>query len=159
MNLFDVWLKFMKWGLIITPPVMVIVFITLPIIDAARPWSVADSELNRYGRGGLAICVGMSSFYSRTTKEEISELQRSYLLMTKAELVSITETHENGETTVSFDSSKLGFWIIPPIFLLLVWLSARFSIPRIATKLKPIRTSGCYQQATRREAKASRQLV
>ena len=155
MSLFNLWLKFMKWGVIITPLVMVIVFIALPIIDVARPWSVAESELDRYGRGGLAICVGMSSSHSRTTNEEVSESQRSYLLMTKGELASITETPENGARSVSLDASNWGFWIIPTIVLVLVWLSARFSIPRIATKLKASRTSGCYQQATRRESKAS----
>lgn len=153
MNLLDLWLKFMKWGLIITPPAMVIAFIVLPIIDVARPWSVAESELDGYGRGGLAICVGMSSFHSRTTNEEISESQRSYLLIAKGELASITEIYENGEKTVSLDSSKWGFWIIPIIFLLLVWLSVRFFIPRIATKLKPSRTSEWTPTAYRPESK------
>ncbi len=153
MNLLDLWLKYMKWGLIITPPVMVIVFITLPLIDAVRPWSVAESELDSYGRGGLAICVGISSFHSRTTNEEISESQRSYLLMTKGEMASITETCENGERTVSLDSSKWGFWIIPAVLLLLIWLSIRFSIPRITSKLKRSRTSEWTPTAYRPESK------
>jgi len=154
MNLFDLWLKCMKWGMIITPPIMVLVFIVLPIVDAISPWSVAESELDNYGRGGLAVCVGMSSSHSRTTSEEISEWQRSYLLLTKGELASITEIHERGEKTVSLDSNKWGFWIIPTIFLVLVWLSARFSIPRITSELKPSRTRRGYQQAARVESKA-----
>lgn len=137
MNLIDPWLKFMKWGLIAGPPVMVLVFIALPIMDAVRSWSVAESELDSHGRGGLAICVGMSSYRSRANDEEASGTQRSYFLVTKGELASITETHENGSRTVTLKTSKWGFWVIPTVFLLLLWLSARFSIPWIATKLKP----------------------
>ncbi len=136
MNLFDFWLKWMKRGLIIIPPVMVIAFIVLPIIDAARPWSMAETELDRYGRSGVAVCVGMSSFYSRSNNSEIKRNQRSYLLLTKGELASITETHENDKRTVSLETSKWGFWIVPFIFLLFVWLSIRYSIPRIVTKFK-----------------------
>ena len=136
MNPVDLLMKLMKWACILTPPIMVITFMALPIIDAARPWNVAESALDSDGRRGLAVCVGIASFRSSTPDKEISQLQRSYLLIESGVLMSITETRENGEMTVSLDKSKWGFWIILNIFLLLVWLSVRFSIPRIAKKLK-----------------------
>jgi hypothetical protein len=141
MNLLDLWRKFMKWGLIITPPILVVSFITLPLIDAARPWSVAESKLDSHGWGGLAICLGMSSYSSRTGDQETTEKQRSYLLVTKGELATITETQENGEKTVSIDSNKWGFWIILILFLTLVWVTIRISIPRFASRIQPSRTT------------------
>ena len=140
MFLIEQWLKFMKWGLIFTPPVMVFVFLIVPVIDSVSPWNVAESELDNYGRDGLAICVGMSSSRSRRNSDETIETQRCYLLISKAELAFITETTENGAREVTLESSKLGFWIVPTLFLLLVWLSARISIPYIKSKFDRSRT-------------------
>lgn len=123
--------------MIITPPFIVIIFILVPLINFARPWSAGESELKNYGYDGLAICVGMSSSRSRITDKDISVTQRNYLLVAKGELASVTETHENDERTVNLDTSKLNFWIISAVFLIFVWLSARFSIPQLAIKLKP----------------------
>ncbi len=135
MNIFISWLNFMKWGLIIIPPLMVVTFLVVPFVDLIRPWSVGESELDQYGRTGPAICVGISTTHSRTPTIYLSESQRSYLLITKRELVTITKSQRNSVSNVSIDSSKWGFWILPSVFVLFVLISLRVSIPRIKTKL------------------------
>lgn len=142
MNLFNLWLKFIKWLLIISPPIMVIAFLALPVIDSVRPWSVAESELAKNGKDGLTICVGMSSHFYRSGNKRITETQRSYLLLSSRELAFVTETSKSDTTTLSdersvnLETNKGGFWIVPALVSLLVWLSLRFCIPLLVAKFR-----------------------
>jgi|GEM_PF-5039389 len=136
MNIIDINLKFLKWMLIIAPPLMVATFILLPLYDRAEPWSVGESELKLHYPDGIPLCVGLSSSYSGSSGSVESNYQRSYLILNKRVLVTVNDSTENGMSTVSTDTSQWGFWIIQLLFAGLIWISVRFSIPKITSKFK-----------------------
>ncbi len=136
MSIVDLCLKFMKCAVIAAPPIMLVAFVILPFIDYVRPWDVAEVQLKERYRNYLAVCVGMSSSQARCDNDDFIEKQRIYLLLPRAELASITETIWKAEKTLNADSSRSGFWIVLMLFITFVWLSVRFSLPRIVSILK-----------------------
>ena len=143
----------MKWSLIIAPPLLVGTLTLLPIIDRMKPWPVGESELYHRYPDGLSLCVGSSSSQSRlgmsgATTELRPNLdlnkgvliatteQRSYLILNKCVFIAITESTENGRRTVSADTSRWAFWIIQVLYAGFIWLTVRFSIPKIASKFR-----------------------
>ena len=131
MNLLGFWLSFVKWGLIISSPLLAALFLLLPILDRLNPWEEAE----RIVGSDLHLCVGLTSWRSTSSDGVDRGRQRSYLLPGRAELVIVTDQGLNGEE-LARESSRTGFWILIFVFLVLVLTSVRFSIPTIASRIK-----------------------
>lgn len=130
MNLFDLWLRFMKWVLIIAFPLMVLVLVSLPVVDRLSPWPEAETMMDERIEDGFRLCVGMSSAG-----------QRSYLLPNQAELVTVLGSSAQDEQALTMETSRAGFWFVLIFVVGCVGLSLRFSIPHILVKIKSSRTS------------------
>jgi len=122
--------KLILWGLIVFPIIMVITFITLPIIDKFSPFEVAKSELE-HRNSRFALCVGISS--SKATKNGMikSHYKRSYMLLSECTVITIFENKTGEGVAVGVSESKITFWILCIFFTLMMYLVFRFSIPRI----------------------------
>ena len=126
----------LKLALPLIPLVLVLAFICVIAIDLLNPLEATDYKLGEYDPGGIAFCVGMSSKSSGSGKETTTENQRSYLLMTKGELVTIRATKKGFQADETLESSKAGFWIYVAILVVLLGLTIRFSIPVLCSGLK-----------------------
>ena len=139
MVLFDLWLRFMKWGLIIAFPVMTLVFVCLPIVDRLIPWQEAEAAVDDRFGDGIRLCVGMGSS-STATK---SERQRSFMLLNRMEVATVFGSSAGKEQVVTVESSRFAFWFVLLFVFMCAVLSIRFSFPQISAKIKSSRTSRC----------------
>jgi hypothetical protein len=120
--------KFFKWSLIIAFPVIVLVFLTLPVIDKISPWDAANSKIQAESSGDFSIyCVGISSSSSGNTSIE----QRSYVSFSPPKIITVTSTDQQNKMQLTLAASTFGFWFVAIFFLSSVALTFFFSLPRI----------------------------
>ena len=148
MNLLDLWLRFMKWGLIVAFPMMVIVFASLPVIDRFSPWPDAEAALEERFGGSVRLCVGMDS--SSTAME--SARQRSYLLVNRGELVTVSGSTTGIDQALKVETSRFAFWFVYVFVAACIGLSIRFSIPQITARIRSSRTGRCTEPLTNSES-------
>ena len=141
MNLFNLWLRFMKWGLIVTFPLMILVFASLPVIDRLSPWPEADEALEERFGEGIRLCVGMGASSSFIE----SERQRSFLLVNRMGMATVYGSATGREQTLTVEASRFAFWFALVFVAACVGLSIGFSIPQITAKIKASRTSSSIQ--------------
>ena len=109
---FELWLNSVKWMLIFIPPMMVLVFMILPIIDHKKPWQIAKNELREKAPHTIRYCVGISSSYEVVDGVGTTDKQRSYLLLNQLTLATITESTSSDDSKVHFETSRSGFWML-----------------------------------------------
>lgn len=131
MNLLGLWLSFVKWGLIISAPLLAVLFLLLPIIDRLNPWAEAERAVGEE----VHLCVGMTSWRSTNSDGVNSGRQRSYLLPGRGEMIMVTDQGLDGQD-LAIESSKVGFWVLIIVFVTLLTTSIRYSLPTIASRIK-----------------------
>lgn len=146
MNLLCFWRSFVKWGLIVASPLLVVVFLLLPAMDRFSPWAEADQAVGEV----VHLCVGMTAWRFSHSEGIDKGRQRSYLVPVRRELVTVTDEGLKGQD-LSIESSHVGFWMILLLFAVLLFTSIRYSLPMIASKIKQAQQSsssngGCSAQ-------------
>lgn len=134
-DLLNLWLRFMKWGLILAFPLMILVFASLPVIDRLSPWPEADAILEERFGGSIKLCVGINLSSSSTE----SERQRSFLLVNRMEMATVYGSTTGRDHVLTVEASKFAFWFVLVFVAACVGLSIRFSIPQITATIKTSR--------------------
>jgi hypothetical protein len=135
-KLFRFWLRFITWGLRITPVCFVIALPALALFDHFSPWPPAIQALSVYS-GQSRVCVGYASNTERTATVSHSLAERSFLLFPRA-LTSpsiITVTATDG-ASIKIDESSSAFWFLFVIYTVAVIFCVR-CFRSIAARAKP----------------------
>ena len=119
----------MKWGLVINPPLLLLAFVSLLVIDRLSPWPEAEAAIEERLGGGVRLCVGMGTLMTAQS----SERQRSFLLLSRANMITV---FGQSKQEVTMESSRFAFWFVLLLVAGCVWLSIRFSYPQIRAKIR-----------------------
>jgi hypothetical protein len=120
------WMRFVRFGLRITPVCVVSALPTLAIFDRFNPWRPAVNALSAYS-GQRRVCVGVGGHHTRTSAGTYSSVERSFVLFPQV-LTSpsiITVSVADGAPGVVTES-RFAFWLVAAIYITALVLSARF---------------------------------
>ena len=121
MSLSSLWKFYSKWTVAIVPPVMLLLFLALPVVEWAKPWN----EARRKFEGEFMICVGVGSESTGNSKLK----QGSYLIPSQTSLATVVEKESGEGALVEVRSSRAGFWMLILVIVALVFTAFRYSLP------------------------------
>jgi hypothetical protein len=136
-----------KWALVLVVPMMVVALPVIAVVEWRNPWSVAEHEMRKQYPDVWPLCTGGSSSWSQSGRLEVAMESRSYLLLNKGILFSVTEATKDGRKSVDSETSRWAFWIILALYGAFIGISVRICIPKIRSRIRDsiIRYTAAHQ--------------
>jgi len=128
------WLKAMKWLMLIGVPCFVVSLPVTIVINWLFPAQFAVSRIESRYPHQVHVCIGQSSEHRITRDQRHSVKSGTYILIPRVfkhpSAVSVTQVNDNGTVSIQVNESQGVLIFFAIVFILAVLFSCKYSYPR-----------------------------